>query len=222
MRNFIVLLLLFTLIGCDKKTKEEVKDQKISKQVELVKHEKTVFNEKKAVGEFHGQTTKFIVTEFKVFKTIKLGTGIKDADGYRKAIKDKRMHIGEFANDILGNPAFNVATKETEVDLVIVSVAELGFKDGAKLKDIYTRAKEKGLQLCPNEVGPQLRLQYIDQLKGEWLVVGMEPIAVSGDDLRLFNVAHLFYDGLWLDFNASSHNHIWLGIRRFIFVCPRK
>ena len=139
--------------------------------------------------------------DFKVWKILKLHTGV-DADGYRKSIKGKKvgkqkMDIGDYANDIIGKPEFTVITGEAELDLVVVSVAELGFKDGAKLKDIFAEAKKRGLELCPNQVGPELRLQYEDQPKDEWLIVGMEPIAVSDGDLRLFYVEH---DGhaLWL------------------------
>ena len=45
---------------------------------------------------------KAIQFEFKVFKTIKLGTGLKTAGDFRKAIKDNKMRIGDWANDILG------------------------------------------------------------------------------------------------------------------------
>ena len=121
-------------------------------------------------------------TEFKVWKTLKLHPGI-DADAYRKAIKGKKMRIGDYANDILGKPAFSVVTEKTDVNLVVVSVADLGFKDGATLKDIYATAKKRGLELCLSEVGPQLRLQYKDQPKDEWLVIGMEPIT-EGFPLR--------------------------------------
>ena len=161
-------------------------------------------------------------TEFKVFKTIKLGTGIKDADGYRRAIEDKNMRIDESANDILGNPTFSVATKEIELDLVVVTPDELGLKnrDRFKLKDIYARAKEKGLQLCPNQVGPELRLRYTDQPKYEWLVIGMEPIVGLDGSLELFSVGRE-NDGLWLTTFNGFHGQ-WGGGTRFIFVLPRK
>lgn len=115
---------------------------------------------------------------------------------------------------------FMVAAEETEVDLVVVSVAELGFKNGVKREDIYARAKELGLGLCPAEVGPQLRLQYADQSGGEWLVIGMEPITGSGGSLRLFRVGHGDF-GLWLGGSCGGPDSIWRAGRRFVFV-PRK
>lgn len=134
---------------------------------------------------------------WQTWKTVKLGTGLKTADDFRKAVKKAGMKVSNWGSDILGKPAFTVSTEEMEIELVLTSVAELGFKDGATRKDIYVRAQELGLDLCPTEVGPQLRLQYKDQPKGEWLVIAMEPVTDSDSGLRLFYVAH--GDGeLWL------------------------
>ena len=154
---------------------------------------------------------------FAPWMTIKLGTGLKDADAIRKAIADEGGRISDWANDILGQPAFTVATEETEVELVVVSVAELGFKDGAKYSDICERAKQLGLALCPPEVGPQLRLQYKDQPKGEWLRIAMEPITVSGGNLEVFLVEH-DDDGLWLYSDDGLPGSFWYGFSRFVFV----
>lgn len=154
--------------------------------------------------------------EFNVWKTIKLGTGLQTADDFRKALKDNGFNISDWASDILKKPAFTVATKEIELDLVVVSVAELGFKDGATREQIYTRAKELGLDLCPAEVGPQLRLQYKDQPNNEWLVVGMEPITDSYGFLGLFYVKRYGSD-LWLYSDYGRSGYVWSSDFRFAF-----
>lgn len=162
------------------------------------------------------------ITKFKVWKTIKLGTkGLKTADDFRKAIKSAGMSIGDWGNDILGKPAFSVASEETEVDLVNVSVGELGFKRGAERRDIIAKALSLGLELCPNEVGPQLRLQYADQPRGEWLLIGMEPITGSGGGLDVFGVGH-DDDELWLSGDCGYADGIWDADDRFVFVRSRK
>lgn len=154
-----------------------------------------------------------------VWKTITLGTGIKDADGFNKAFKDKEMQISDWVNDIFDKSAFTVATEKIEVNLVVVTVAELGFHKGATLKDVHEAAYKRGLQLCPAEVGPQLRLQYTDQPRGEWLVIGMEPIADSDGDLRLFRVGHRDSDE-WLGSEYAYPGYIWDDYRRFVFILP--
>lgn len=153
---------------------------------------------------------------FKTWKTIKLGTGLKYADDFRKEVVKAGMKISDWANDILGN-AFTVAGSVTEVELVACSVAELGFKDGATRKDIYVRAQELGLDLCPPEVGPQLRLQYTDQPKGEMLVIAMEPITDSAGLLRLFNVEYVD-GGRWLSAYSGYPGSFWGGDDLFVFL----
>src|SRR3989338_2899129 len=148
---------------------------------------------------------RMIMTVLSVFKTIKVGTGPKDTDGFRSALKDAGCKISNWSNDILGKPAFTAATEETEVELVVVSAAELGFKDGATRADIYQKTQQLGLSLCPPEVGAQLRLQYKDQPKGEWLRIAMEPITDSGGNLRVFSVGHNDV-GLWLYANYANPN----------------
>ncbi len=156
-------------------------------------------------------------SQFPVWKTITLGTGFKTADDFRLAIKEAGYRIGDWANDILGKSAFSVATKETKLDLVNVSVAELGFAGSATRKEIYDKAIELGLELCPNEVGPQLRLQYKDQPKGEWLVIAMEPITVSVGVLKVFYVG--LGDGeVWLNGNYGHPDNRWKTDLRFVFV----
>jgi hypothetical protein len=51
---------------------------------------------------------------------------------------------------------------KTDVELAVLSAAELGVEsDESSLSDVYERARQAGLELCPAEVGPQLRLDYI-------------------------------------------------------------
>lgn len=169
----------------------------------------------------NGGRLQVVLTAFPIWKTIQLGTGLKSADDFRRDLTTGGFHIGNWGNDILGKPAFKVSSKLTEVDLVNLSVAELGFKDGATRKDIYERAISLGLELCPNEVGPQLRLQYKDQPMGEWLCIAMKPIADSLGFLDVFLVEH-DDDGLWLDGVSGSPGSFLDGSDRLVFVRPRK
>jgi len=159
--------------------------------------------------------------KFSTWKTVKLGTGLKSADDFRRTLNAGGIKISDWANDILGKPAFSVAAEATEVDLIKVTVAELGFKKGARRDQIYERAKELGLQLCPPEVGPQLRLQYQDQPNNEWILVGMEPIAGSGGSLRVFSVGR-GGSGLWLRSRWGYPDYVWGPGSRLAFVFPRK
>jgi hypothetical protein len=162
-----------------------------------------------------------LLPKFKVWRTIKLGTGLKTAGDFRRALADGEFGVSDWASDLLGQPVFEVATEETEIDLVVASVAELGFEQGARRDRIYARAKELGLEPCPAEVGPQLRLQYKNQPMGEWLLIAMEPITGSGGDLKIFCVKH-DEAGLWLPSGCGSPDALWSPGGRWVFRLPRK
>ena len=105
------------------------------------------------------------------------------------ALTSAGFRIGTWADDILGKPAFTAAAAESTLDLVVASVAELGFRERRHDSPTSTsRAKSFGLELCPAEVGPQLRLQYADQPYGEWLRIAMEPISDSDGNPFIFDV----------------------------------
>src|SRR5206468_12616892 len=100
-------------------------------------------------------------------------------------------NVGGQAAEILARPAFTVASQKTDVKLVTISPAQLGFtSDTATLAEIYARARQLGFELAAAEVGPQLRIQYLDQPMGEFLVIGMEPILTWGGEPIILNVAH--------------------------------
>ncbi len=156
------------------------------------------------------------VRTWSTWKTLKLGTGLKTADDFRKALKASGFRIGDWANDVLGKPKFAVSGVEREVELVKVTVKELTGKDRATRAEIYRVAKEKGLELCPAEVGPQLRLQYQDQPYGEWLVIAMEPITDSVGNLEVFDVRH-GAGGRWLGGRFGGPELVWYSVLRFVF-----
>jgi hypothetical protein len=54
---------------------------------------------------------------------------------------------------------------------------ELGASVEVSLHDIYARAVALGFELCPAEVGPTLRLNYLDQPLGEFLRIAMQSVS---------------------------------------------
>ena len=165
----------------------------------------------------NGGQVKFELKAFPTWKTIKLGTGPQTADDFRKVIRAAGMKIRDWANDILGKPAFTASETGQEVDSVVVTPKELGFRGDAPYKDICGKAIELGFELCPAEFGPQLRLQHPDQPKDEWLTVAMKPITSSGGPLFVFVVGHNGA-GLWLSVNFGGPDDVWNADVRFVFV----
>jgi hypothetical protein len=125
-----------------------------------------------------------------VWKTILIGT-FTDTFALRNAMSAIGCGVGDSAAEILARPAFTLSGKKAEVELVAVSVAELGFQgETSSLREIYLRAQELGFALAPPEIAPQLRLQYLDQPIGEFLTIGMEPIRTWAGEAVILTVAN--------------------------------
>src|SRR5258708_33354365 len=96
--------------------------------------------------------------ELPIWRTMILGTS-KGVDAYRDALAAEGIKIGDSADEILGRPAFAYARTQTQLELVVLSAAELGVEaDAASHADVYRRAKKMGFELCPAQIGPQCQL----------------------------------------------------------------
>jgi hypothetical protein len=157
---------------------------------------------------------------FRTWRTTTIGT-YKGVDAYRRALDSAGIKIGDAADEILGRPAFPYARTTTDVELVVVSAADLGVESESSLADVYKRVRQLGLGLCPAEVGPQLRLDYRDQPLGEALNIAMEPVATYGGDPTILTLAN-FGTGLLLigsDGRSEFMVHRYL---RFVFALPSR
>lgn len=99
----------------------------------------------------------------------------------------------------------------------------MGFINGATTKQVYQKAKELGLRLCPPELGPHMRMQYIDfnqpidMSKGHWVNIAMNKLI---DELDFPNGFYLRRreDGFWLRDYVASPEYLWDSVDRFIFI----
>ena len=78
---------------------------------------------------------------------------------------------------------------------------------------------EAGLDLCPPEVGPQLRLQYADQKVGEFLLIGMKPLPTASDSDACFVVGN-GGAGLLIIGRSAGPNLTVTSRSQFVFVRP--
>lgn len=128
-----------------------------------------------------------------------------------KDLKNKGINISDYALDLLNKTKFQ---KEKEkINLVKLSVKELGLKTGATTNEIYSKAKELGLELCPAEVGAQLRLQW---LENDWIFIAMRQITYRDANPYMF---YLYRDdgGLWLNVSIVKPSIKWYGDYEFVF-----
>lgn len=107
---------------------------------------------------------------------------------------DNPNHIANYAQWMLDHQDFKISKEKKDIKLIKLSVADLGFPNGATFKEIIDKGKEMGLEMCPPEVGPFLRLDYEklighDQPQKEWIAVAMNTISDSDGGPRVFCVS---------------------------------
>ncbi|OIO46244.1 MAG: hypothetical protein AUJ28_02860 [Parcubacteria group bacterium CG1_02_37_51] len=147
----------------------------------------------------------------KIFmQTLETDPTIDSPDTAKQALEDKNILL-IMLEEILEKTEFS--KEKQEYDLVRFSVKQLGFPNGATTDEIYTKAKELGLDLCPAEVGPQLRLQNTSK---EWMLIAMKQIIDRSGDPRLF-VLDRSGGQLGLSGYSAWSDDWWSSSRRFVF-----
>jgi len=152
--------------------------------------------------------------KFPVWKVIELGT-YKSIDEIWESFEDKGIGLSNCGNDILSKILLTKTKKE--VTLHKATVKELTGKHVATIREIYEAIRIKGYELCPAEVGPQLRLQYLDQSKLEPLLIAMEPVTDRDGNPSVFGL----YSGgarLRLYGNYSQSVDGWDSDNQFVFL----
>ncbi len=158
----------------------------------------------------------------RIWRTIKLGE-YQDVNSLRAAFDDSHcpLAMSNSVDEAIGRPTFRFTKTNTELDLVVLSVADLGFpQDGASLDAIYARARALRLELCPPDLGLALRRSYLNQPRGEFLHIAMRPVALYNRERVDFTVGN---DGVSLLLLAGEARPdlILAGTVRFVFVRPR-
>jgi len=137
-----------------------------------------------------------------------LEIGGKTAQELERELEQKNFKIYDYARDMLRSKDFTTLRNPETIDLVRLKVRDLGFTSGATTEQIYTRALELGLELCPAEVGPHQRLKDTDQQLGDWHLIAMKQIADRIGIPSVFRLSHRA-DGLWLDHDWAYPDYSW-------------
>lgn len=144
--------------------------------------------------------------------------GGKTRDQIKSELQAKDIYISDWANQLLESKDFTVIKHTEQADLVRLSVADLGFPIGATTDQIYQRAEELGLDLCPAETGPHLRLATPSP---DWMLIAMKQIAGRDGSPRVFR---LLSNGgrLELDARSAEPDAQWGADYPFVFSLRKK
>src|SRR5688500_3781968 len=85
-----------------------------------------------------------------------------------EALQRNAILMNESAERLFASEQFTTSATRSTVKTIELTIRDLGFPHGATTAESYARATALGLALCPIELGPHLRLQYLDQPEGHW------------------------------------------------------
>ena len=192
---FAFLILTTLLISCSRDETEEGDEMDVITNIIVTPTESedstTPDSDIAADEEEEGGEEKF-VADF----TVTLGTFGRGAD-LLDALVEEKHRVSKWSAQILSHPDFPVEEVEIEVDVIVMSLLEMGFLEDelVTLETILKKGRKIGLEACPPELAAQLRLQFVDQPDwatgdrlGEFFVAG-EAIDLADDGTsKIFSI----------------------------------
>ncbi|PIR46211.1 MAG: hypothetical protein COV07_04565 [Candidatus Vogelbacteria bacterium CG10_big_fil_rev_8_21_14_0_10_45_14] len=140
----------------------------------------------------------------------------------REELDKQKINVSPWSDFLLKSEDFKNESRAERHDLIRLSVKDLGFPDGATTAEIFGtkekdfkdgKAYELGLDLCPPDVGPALRLAYSGT---ERFWIALKPISDRYDNPLVFSLSS-DESGLWLDAYYANPGSRWDASLRFVF-----
>ena len=154
---------------------------------------------------------------FKFLEPVMLGVGERSMHTLIKSFKKNGCKITDPAYRIISQHDFEPRCIPLKTRPVSVTVAGLGFKDGAFLADILSRVALFELEICPVDFVQEFRTQYTNQPTDERLRVITEVKRGAFEKLVTFIVKKVGCEPWVLAFEGDP-NHMWGGNIRFVFL----
>lgn len=115
--------------------------------------------------------------------------GGKSVQELKDMMCEKNIQISSRAEDVLDSSEFTTQDNPENIELVRLKVKDLGFtKDFVTIEQLYHRASELGLDLCPAEVGPYQILKDLGQSTRNFYKIAMRQIAGHDGVLKVFTL----------------------------------
>lgn len=80
-----------------------------------------------------------------------------------RSLQASGVLLNDYARTLMHHHVFDDGSTAQVVDVVELTLLELGLPQGGTLSDVITAARDQGLEACPAITGPYLRLATLDQ-----------------------------------------------------------
>ncbi len=151
-----------------------------------------------------------------------LEIGGKNAQELKELMAARELDGNVTAMTLLESYDFATLKTPKTLKLACFAVTDLGFRDETDVNEIFDRAQELGLELCPAEVCIYYLLQRQDQLKHPYIHVGMKPKDQSRNTKNIYSLAQPLFNQLSLTYTALWPGKKMSSDARFLFCFPKK
>jgi hypothetical protein len=166
------------------------------------------------------------------YRTIEIGGWTKSQ--LIEKLQQSFIMMNEYGERLFADDRFTTSEIKYTLPTVELTVSDLGFPDGATTAQIFSKARELGLELCPLELGPYLRMEYLDQTEGysgDFLQRHQAPsgsitiaseILTEDDDFPKGFYLRKINGVLWLRGYRADNLHVWNPDDHFVFCHNKK
>lgn len=155
------------------------------------------------------------------FKTVTIG-GAKGIHELLTTIRETTWKIEAGSIDII-KTSLGVEAEVYEIDLVLASKKDLGLPVKASIDQVFTRARELGLECCPDETGLRICPVHFYPAGGKTLVVATQGIVnpINGENTFLLLSFPDLMTGKVLSHGSGKKDYRGYEHDEFVFVRPR-
>lgn len=144
-------------------------------------------------------------------------------------LQKQSILMNEFGKMLFADNKFATSVSKYTLETVELTVQDLGLLEGGTISQIFSRANQLDLKSCPLELGPFLRLGYLDQPESGLyshqqdqapngsITVASEILTEDDKFPKGFYLRRI--DGvLWLRGYICDDQHVWEPSDHFIFI----
>ncbi|KXK08872.1 MAG: hypothetical protein UZ21_OP11001000430 [Microgenomates bacterium OLB22] len=146
--------------------------------------------------------------------------GGKTKEQLLSELEQAGVYVTSYAEDMINSPDFTTLPIPQTLHTVRLKVGDLGLSGNPTTGRVYRKMQELGLDLCPAEVGPHMRLATKDQPLGDYYWIVMKQITDSDGYPNVFRLVR-YEDGLWSDARWAGPGSEWNPDDEFVFSLRR-
>jgi len=147
-------------------------------------------------------------------RTVEVGR--LDTLDLRQQLEAAGIGLNERAQLLFEDERYVASESPRQIETVELELRDLGLVDGGTTAEVHRAAIDGGLAICPLEVAPYLRMQWIDQAEGRWVVVS-SPLTAGGPEVPTGFYLRRVDGRLWLRGYFASSDYIWPADERVVF-----